>query len=478
MNSTVIELDDKRVKLTIAVDQEVIDKAVDAAFKEIAKEVRIPGFRPGKVPRRVLEARIGAGYAREQALRDALPNAYARAVVDNDVDPIAPPEIEITDGAEGGPVTFDAVVEVRPCVQVEGYGTLTIEVPSPELTDADIEGHVDRLRAQYGDLAPVERPASDGDHVTIDIEGRVDGEPVPGLTATDYDYRVGSGAVVPEIDENLRGASTGDTLDFIAPHPDPDEGGEIDFTIVVKGVKELVLPDADDQFASEASEFETLAELRESLKAQYGRIRRIQSQMAVRDKLAEALAALVTDEVPTAMVASEFNDRLNELGQRLQAQRIEFQQYLEVTGRSPEAFGEEMRTSATGAVRLDLALRAVATAEDLWPTDEDYRAEIETAAGQADRDADQLIEQFSDTGYEKAVRSDLAKRRAFDWLLENCSIVDPEGIAVSWDDLIIDETETDEDDDDAATDDAATDDAATDDPATDDPATDDTEDES
>ncbi len=435
MNSTVTELDGNKVKLTIEVDQGVIDEAVDAAFKEIAKEVRIPGFRPGKAPRRVLEARIGAGYAREQALRDALPNAYARAVVDNDVDPISAPDIEVTAGAEGGPVTFDAVVEIRPIIQLEGYGTLVVEIPSPGLSEEEIDQHVDRLRSQFGDLAEVDRPATDDDHVTVDIEGTVDGEPVPGLTATGYDYRVGSGAVVPEIDENLRGASAGDVIEFTAAHPDPEEDEELEFRIEVKAVKELVLPDPDDEFAALASEFSTIAELRQSIVDQFGRIKKLQSQMAARDKIAEAIVDLVADDAPPAMVGSEMNERLQDLGQRLQNQGMNFEQYLQMTGRSAEAFSEEIRTSAVRSAKLDLALRAVADAESLWPSDDDYREEVDAAAQQSGQDPDALAAQFVANGFEKGIRSDMAKRRAFDWLVQHAEIADPAGTVIAWDDL-------------------------------------------
>ncbi len=463
MNSTVTELDGNKVKLTIEVEQGVIDQAVDAAFKEIAKEVRIPGFRPGKAPRRVLEARIGAGYAREQALRDALPNAYARAVVDNDVDPIAAPEIAVTAGAEGGPVTFDAVVEIRPVIQLEGYGTLVVEIPAPALTEEEIDQHVDRLRSQFGDLAEVDRPAADDDHVTVDIEGTVDGEPVPGLTATGYDYRVGSGAVVPEIDENLRGASAGDVIEFSAAHPDPDEEDELDFRIEVKAVKELVLPDPDDEFAALASEFSTIVELRQSIVDQFGRIKKLQAQMAARDKIAEALVDLVADEAPPAMVGSEMNERLQDLGQRLQNQGMNFEQYLQMTGRSAEDFSEEIRTSAVRSAKLDLALRAVADAESLWPADDDYREEVEAAAQQSGQDPDALTAQFMANGFEKGIRSDMAKRRAFDWLVQHAEIADPAGTVIAWDDLQVEPASapSDDTDDDLAddTDDDLADDA-------------------
>src|SRR5690606_34971012 len=203
-----------------------------------------------------------SGIGREEALRESLPTYYTRAVIEHDVDVIAPPEIDITDGRESGPVAFEAIVEARPTITISGYEHLRVEVPSPYADDEQVQEQLDRLRNQSAELQPVDRPAADGDNVSIDIEGSLDGEPLPGLTAQDYLYAVGAGAVVPGLDEHLRGASAGDTLQFDAEHPDPDEERTLHFSITVKEVKEKVLPEVDDEFAQQASEFSTAAELR------------------------------------------------------------------------------------------------------------------------------------------------------------------------------------------------------------------------
>ena len=221
-------------------------------------------WRPGWVPR--------PPGVRPSAAR--VPEYYAQAVDDHDVDVIAPPEIDITSGAEEGPVSFDAVVEVRPLITITGYDQLKAEVPSPEPTTDEISQQVDQLRKQFGDLAPAARPAIDGDHVTIDIYGSYNGEEVEGLTVDDYAYEVGQGAVVPEIDEELRGSKAGEILEFNAQHPDPDEDGLLRFRILVKEVQETVLPDFDDEFAQEASEFDTADELRADISGNIARAKR------------------------------------------------------------------------------------------------------------------------------------------------------------------------------------------------------------
>src|SRR5690606_3623263 len=268
------------------------------------------GFRPGKAPRKVLEARFGTQAGREQALQDALPEYYTAAVIEHDVDVIAPPEIDITGGQETGDVAFEAVVEVRPSIQVPGYGQLKVTIDRPEVDEEAIDAQIDRMREMDSSLAEVDRPVEDGDTVTIDIAGTLDGEPQSGLTAEEYSYTVGSGAITPEVDEQLVGANVGDVLSFDATHPDPDEERQLHFEITVREVKEKVLPALTDEWAAEASEFDTVEALRADLADRMLRVRKAQAEMALREKVAEAVAELVTDELPEALIAQEMQDRL------------------------------------------------------------------------------------------------------------------------------------------------------------------------
>ena len=253
MKTTVEPQEANHVKLLVEIDEAEFDRSLDAAFKKIAREVNIPGFRPGKVPRRILEARVGSEYARQQALNDSLPEYYVRALAESNVDAISSPELNLTGGAESGPVIFEAVVEVRPTVRVPGYDGLQVTVPSPVATDAEITSQVDRMRNAFATLTLVDRQAHPGDSVTIDIEGSSDGESIDGLTASDYVYEVGSGSVVPEMDENLTGASAGDILTFDAHVPGNDEQ-QIDFVVTVKAVNEKVMPESNDAWAASASD--------------------------------------------------------------------------------------------------------------------------------------------------------------------------------------------------------------------------------
>jgi trigger factor len=427
VRTTLEPLEGNKVKLSVEVDEAEFERAIDDAFRRIAREVRIPGFRPGKAPRRILEARLGGDVARQEALREALPDYFAQAVREHDVDIIAAPDIDITAGQEAGPVAFDAVVEVRPHVAVPGYQHLRVTVPSPVVGDDEVDAQVERMRAQFGELRVVERPAQDGDHVTIDVKGEVDGEDVEGLTAEDYLYEVGSGAVVPEIDEQLRGAKVGDILQFEADHPDPDEESRLSFRILVKEVKERLLPDVDDEWADEASEFETVEALRADIRERLAGMKRMQTQMSLRERAVEELVALVEDEPPAALVDSEVQRRAEDLVHRLSHQGLSFSEYLEATGRSQEEVTGELRESAERAVRGDLALRAVADAEDIAVTEEDLERQYELVASQIGRDAASVRAEFERADQVQAVRSDIRKGKALEWLVEHVELVDEEG---------------------------------------------------
>ncbi|QXC62735.1 trigger factor [Aquihabitans sp. G128] len=426
MKSTVEPVEGNKVKLAIEIDSVEFEHEVDAAFKRIAREVRIPGFRQGKAPRKLLEARIGTEAARGDALEFSLPRFYAEAVEEHDVDVIAPPDIDITAGREEGDVAFEAVVEVRPVVMVGGYDSLRITIDSPDVSDEEVDERVDRLRESFAKLEVVERPAAEGDHVTIDITGSRDGEPIDGLTAEDYLYEVGSGSVVPELDENLTGATVGADVAFTADHPDPDEE-PVDFTVAVKEVKEKVLPEADDEFAAEASEFETLDELKADLVKRLGMVKKVQGQMAIQQKTADALAELVHEDVPEALVNSEMQQRLEDLAMRLQAQGVGVDQYLASTGQDQGAFIEELRTAAAQGVKVDLALRAVVEAEQIDITEDELEAEYASVAERVGQKTAQVRKQLERNGQVSAVRSDLRKRKALEWLIEQVELVDEGG---------------------------------------------------
>lgn len=428
--SSIEFLADNRVKLRVEVDEKEFDAAVSAAFKRISEQVRIPGFRQGRAPRRILEVQLGRQYGRSEALREELPGYYQQAVVRHDVDAIDSPEIEIVAGEQEGAVVFDATVEVRPVIEVAGYNGLRIEVPNPDPSDSDIDSAIDRLRAEHAVFKTVDRPAADGDQVSIDIVGSHEGEELPGLSAVDYDYEVGTGAVVAEIDEHLRGAVAGDELTFEAAHPDPDESEPLDFVIKVLDVREAVLPELDDSWAAEATEFETVEELRADAGERLASMKASMVRRTADLKIAEALAELVTQEVPEVMVADVVDGRLQELFGRLQASGVDPNDYLARTGQDVEQIRAEMAGPAENTVKVDLALRAIAAAEGLYPDDDKLAETIDETAARLGPDDSGQLEQLRESGQLSSLRAALAKNKALEWLLDNVELVDESGAAV------------------------------------------------
>ena len=351
LTTSVEPLEGNKVRLHVAIPAEDFEQAIDAAFRKLAKEVKLPGFRPGKAPRRLLEARMGSEIARDQALRDSLPEYYADAVVAEAVDVIAPPEIDITAGEEEGDVEFDAVVEVRPQVTVEGHDALRIEIEKPEVGDEAIAQQVDSLRERFADLEDSATPLIDGDYAEIDIKGYIDDESIEGLTATDYLYEVGSGIVVPKLDEELHGKRPGDILKFTDTLPErfgERAGEEVAFQVLVKDTKKKVLPELTDEWVSEVSEFDTVEELQSDVRQRLEMYARVQASMVMREKIFEAAAALVPDDVPETLVNSEMERRLHDLAHRLEEQgiRMTIPQYLAATGQDQQEFVDNVRAGA------------------------------------------------------------------------------------------------------------------------------------
>jgi trigger factor len=430
MQTTVETLEDNRVKLHVALSAEEFETALNNAFRKLAKEVRIPGFRPGKAPRRILEARFGPEVAREQALKDGLPDFYADAVVAEDIDVIAPPEIEITAGEEEGDVEFDAVVEVRPVVNLTGYDSLQVEIDFTAPDDASVDAQVEGLRERFGDLAESSDPLVDGDYAEMDISGSVDGEPVDALTATDFLYEVGSESVTPGLDDAVRGTKPGEIVEFtdVLPERFGERAGEaVSFRVLVKDAKKKVLPELTDEWVSEVTEFDTVEALREDSRERISLVGKLQAQMALRDRVLDELASLVPVEAPEALVQQDMERRLHDLMHRLEAQGIDIPQYLAATGQDQSSFVDSVRDGSIKAVLADLGLRSVVAQEEIEATDEELDAEIDRLAERMGEKPDRVRRDLGKRGVLEAVRSDIARGKALEFLIDHAAVVDHDG---------------------------------------------------
>ncbi len=429
LTTSVEPLEGNKVRLRVEVPAAEFEQAVDAAFRKLAREVRVPGFRPGKAPRALLEARLGSDVAREQALRDSVPEYYAQAVEAEDIDVIAAPEIDITKGEESGDVGFDAVVEVRPVVELAAED-LQIEIPNPSVSDEAVDAQIDALRERFADLEDKTGSLADGDYAQIDIKAYVHDEVIDALSATDYLYEVGSGSLVPKLDEELRGKRVGEILKFNDELPErfaERAGDEVSFQVLVKEAKRKVLPEPTDEWASEVSEFDTLDELRGDARSRLTMIATVQSQLLVRDKVLETVAALVDVPIPDALVERETERRLHDLVHRLEHQGATIPQYLAATGQDQAEFVNSVRAGATDAVRADLALRAIVSREHIAATDDELDAEIQRLADRMEEKPAKLRRDLERRGVLEAVRSDIARGKALQYLVDHASVVDESG---------------------------------------------------
>lgn len=310
MKSTAETLSPTRVKLTVEVPFDELQPSLDTAYKTIAQQITIPGFRKGKVPARVIDQRVGRAAVLEEAVNDVLPKAYEEALRQNSVTPLGRPEVEITEIQDGQTVTFTAEVDTMPEFDLPAYDGITVTVDDAEVTDDDVEEQLTALRGRFASLAPVERAAADGDVLLVDISGaQADGTPVEDLSGNALSYELGTDGMLPGFDEAVRGASAGDARTFeFTPEVGEFAGAPLTVTATVSAVRERALPEADDSFAQMASEFDTIGELRDDVRSRLAKIRVLEQGLQARGKVHEALVELVDFPVPEGVVRAEVEE--------------------------------------------------------------------------------------------------------------------------------------------------------------------------
>lgn len=426
MKSSVETLEGNQVKLYVEVEEAEFDAEIDKAFKLIAKEVRLPGFRPGKAPRKVLEAQVGIGPAREQALRDGVPGYLSKAVREHDVDLIATPEVEITDGQESGPVEFEATCTIRPIVEVPGHDSLTIELPVLDVTDAELDEARNAELAKSGSLVDADRPAIEGDFLTLDLAATRDGEEVIGLNTEDWSYEIGQGWVSDDFDEQLTGVSAGDELSFSSTPKGTEEAA--DFTVKVTAVQHMDLPELTDEWVGDnTGEFETIEEWTASIKERISEQKLNGMRQGLVTKITAVLTGLAEIEAPEPMIDADLNQRVQSTMQQFQAQGIDFGQWMQMTGQEPEQFIESMRGQSEQAVKTDLALRAVAVAQNLGVEDHEIEGEYARMAMQYGQKAKDIRRAYEQNDAVSELVSQIKKNKALDWLVHNVDFVDENG---------------------------------------------------
>lgn len=425
MKSSVTTLDGNKVRLSVEVPESEFDVEVEKAFKKIGSEVKLPGFRKGKAPRKVLEARFGKDLARSQALEDAIPHLFVDAIKTTEVDMIGRPEYEITGGQESGDVTFDVTIETRPEANLKEYKGLKVDAGSVEPTEEDIKERFKAVAQQFAELESVERECKDGDIVLMDIAATHNGEEIEGLTAKDYSFKVGTVFPIAEVNRQLIGVKGGETLEFTSEHPVQD--GDIEFVINVTKVQEEVVPELTEEMVKNATTHSSIEEYRKEVvdELRYENLSRV--VRGWRELAGDKLAEQIDLEAPEALVEMEIEDRIQALSRRLQSNGMDLKRYFELTGQDPDAFVEQLSEPANIAVKLDLALRALAKAENITVDEAAIDEEFEQIAKSTSMSAEEIRAEINTPNQLMMVRADITKRKAAEWLFENIEILDGDG---------------------------------------------------
>ena len=426
MKTTLEALEGNKVKLSIEVEETEFDRYLDGAFRKISTQIRIPGFRQGKAPRKLIEAQIGLEAARSQAIEDAIPASLALAVREHDLDIIATPEVKLTSGQETGTVAFDATCEVRPVVKISGYKKLKVEMPSLVASDEDIEEVVKYERKRHATLTDVERPAQNDDQVTLDLSGSQNGVPLPGLNVEDWLYEVGRGWVAEDFDKHLVGATAGQKLEFTSKPS--GMGDDADFVVTVKKIQEQVLPELTDEWVAEhLAEHDTIDAWKTAVRGRIEVSRLNQVRNTVVEKTSASLAGLLEIEAPEAMVQNDLRARVQNTLKQFEAQGISMEQWLSITQQTAEQFVDALKEQSVLAVKVDIALRAVAAGEDLVASDEDLERQFERIAAQLKKKPAAIRRSYEKNDAIVDLKAQIAKSKAIDWLLHNAEFVDDKG---------------------------------------------------
>jgi trigger factor len=443
VKSTVERLSPTRVRINVEVPFDELKPDFDRAYKKIAQQVRVPGFRPGKVPARIIEARLGRGVVLEEVVNGAVPTKYSEAVTaSEDVSPIGRPDIEVTEIADGDKLAFTAEVDVRPQITLPELESLAVSVDDVEVTDSDVEEQLENLRARFGTLTGVDRPAAEDDFVLIDLSATVDGETVEEATTTGFSYQVGQGGLIDGIDEAITGLSAGEEATFtsrLVAGEYADKDAEV--TVKVTAVKERQLPEADDEFAQLASEFDTLDELTADLRERLGRVRRMEQVTQARDKVLDALVEGTEVPLPESVVQAEVDSALHDAVHPFDHDEAKFEEFLVSQGSTREQFDTETKEAAEKSVRTRLVLDALAEAEEVSVNDQELTERILFQAQQYQMPPEEFVRRIQEAGQLGAIYSDVRRSKALIAAVRAATVTDASGAAVDMSDLLGDDDE-------------------------------------
>ncbi len=428
MKSTVEQLSPTRVRINVEVPFTELQPDFEKAYKELAKQVRLPGFRPGKAPAKLLEARIGREAMLDQVVNEALPSRYGQAVTESDVRPLGQPEIEVTKKEYGQELIFTAEVDVRPEITLPDLSALKITVDPIEVSDSDVDAELQSLRARFGTLTGVERPAAVGDFVSIDLAATIDGEEVPEAATEGLSHEVGSGQLVDGLDDAIVGLSAGESRVFTTTMAaGPHAGKEAEVTVTVGSIKERELPEPDDEFAQLASEFDTIEELRGNLAEQVSQAKRVQQAEEIRTAAVESLLQQIDIPLPEAVVQAQVDNTMHTALHGLDHDEAKFAEALAKQGKSREEFDAETRSNAEKAVKTQLLLDALGDDLDIQVSQEDLTERLVLASRQYGIEPQQLLSYLQQNNQLPAMFADVRRGLTIAAAVEAATVTDTDG---------------------------------------------------
>jgi len=431
VKSTVEQLSPTRVRINVEVPFAELKPDFDRAYKKMAEQVRVPGFRPGKAPARVLEQRVGRRAVLDEVVTGVVPTMYVQALSDSELRALGEPDIEVTNMDDGELLAFTAEVDVRPTITLPAFDELAVSVDDVEVTDAEIDEQLDSLRARFGTLSGVDRPAAQHDFVVIDLAATVDGEEVPDAATTGLSYEVGSGELIDGIDDALVGTSKGETKTFTTTLVAGEHAGrEAEVTVTLTSVKERELPVPDDEFAQLASEFDTLDELRADLAERLGRVKTMQQGVQARDKVLEALLAATEVPLPDKMVESEVEVRKHDAVHAFDHDDERFDAWLTEQGQSSEEFDSGLRASAEEAVKTQFVLDTIADSGQLNVTEAELTERIVYEAQRYGVSPEEFVQHAQQTNQIGPLFADVRRSKALASVVRRTAVTDASGNAV------------------------------------------------
>ncbi|MGZ4510367.1 MAG: trigger factor [Mycobacterium sp.] len=428
MKSTVEQLSPTRVRINVEVPFAELEPDFQRAYRELAKQVRLPGFRPGKAPAKLLEARFGREALLDQVVNEALPARYGQAVVDSEVQPLGQPDIEVTNKEYGEELAFTAEVDVRPKIELPDLGALTISVDPIEVNDEDVDAELQSLRARFGTLTGVDRPVATGDFVSIDLSATINGEEVPGAAAQGLSHEVGTGRLIAGLDDALVGLSVDESREFTAQLAAGEHAGQdAQVTVTVKSIKQRELPEPDDEFAQLASEFDTIEELRSNLRDQVGQVKRAQQADQIRNAALDALLEQVDVPLPEAIVQAQYDSTVHDALHSLNHDEAKLEEVLAGQGKTREQFETETRTAAETDVRRQLLLDALADELQVQVGQDDLTERLVATSRQYGIEPQQLLGYLQENNQLPAMFADVRRGLAIAEVVRAATVTDTAG---------------------------------------------------